>query len=71
MRTRPDDTHDMTDENQLEVVRSSDNLFTDLGVANAEEELAKAELSSRTLLLRSYREIAVRSISTNELWAAT
>jgi len=35
----------MTNESQIKVVRGSGNIFADLGVANAEEELAKAELA--------------------------
>lgn len=35
----------MTNESQIEVVRSSGNVFADLGVAMADEELAKAELA--------------------------
>ena len=34
-----------TNESQIEVVRSSGNVFADLGIANPEEELAKAELA--------------------------
>jgi len=34
-----------TNERKIEVVHSSGNVFADLGVANPEEELAKAELA--------------------------